>query len=55
MHLGMIGLGRLGANMAWRLIKADHKDVVSDVQAQTVKDFDGDLCDQKRNACEKQI
>ena len=31
MQLGMIGLGRMGANMVRRLMKAGHKCVVYDV------------------------
>jgi 6-phosphogluconate dehydrogenase len=36
MQLGMIGLGRMGANMARRLIKNGHQCVVYDQSAQTV-------------------
>ena len=36
MQLGMIGLGRMGANMARRLIRAGHELVVYDVSAQAV-------------------
>ena len=37
MQLGMIGLGRMGANMVRRLIKGGHKCVVYDRSAATVK------------------
>ena len=38
MQLGMIGLGRMGQNMVWRLTKAGHEVVVSDTKAETVKE-----------------
>ncbi len=41
MQLGMIGLGRMGANMVRRLEKAGHKCVVYDVSAQTVQQLAG--------------
>jgi 6-phosphogluconate dehydrogenase len=37
MRLGMIGLGRMGANMARRLTKGGHECVVYDVHAQAIK------------------
>ena len=37
MQLGMIGLGRMGANMVRRLIKGGHKCVVYDRSAAAVK------------------
>jgi 6-phosphogluconate dehydrogenase len=37
MQLGMIGLGRMGANMARRLIRAGHHCVVYDRSADAVK------------------
>jgi 6-phosphogluconate dehydrogenase len=37
MQLGMIGLGRMGANMVQRLIKGGHQCVVYDVRAQAVE------------------
>ena len=37
MQLGMIGLGRMGANMVRRLMKAGHDCVVYDVSAEAVK------------------
>ncbi|HUL96406.1 MAG TPA: decarboxylating 6-phosphogluconate dehydrogenase [Usitatibacter sp.] len=37
MHVGMVGLGRMGANMARRLMRAGHTCVVHDVSAETVK------------------
>ena len=39
MHLGMIGLGRMGTNMVRRLMKGGHTCVVYDVQAEAVKDL----------------
>ena len=37
MELGMIGLGRMGANMVRRLMKAGHRCVVYDVSPDTVQ------------------
>jgi 6-phosphogluconate dehydrogenase len=37
MELGMIGLGRMGANMVERLVKAGHQCVVNDTNADTVQ------------------
>ena len=37
MQLGMIGLGRMGANMVRRLMKGGHECVVYDVHADTVQ------------------
>ena len=39
MQLGMIGLGRMGANMVRRLLKAGHQCVVFDRSAQTVREL----------------
>ncbi len=39
MQLGMIGLGRMGANMVRRLMKTGHKCVVYDVHAENVKEL----------------
>ena len=39
MQLGMIGLGRMGANMVRRLIKAGHQAVVFDMSPQAVDDL----------------
>jgi 6-phosphogluconate dehydrogenase len=39
MQLGMIGLGRMGANMVRRLMKAGHQCVVYDVSANAVADL----------------
>src|SRR5579863_5109608 len=36
-QLGMVGLGRMGQNMVWRLGKAGHEVVVSDLSADAVK------------------
>jgi 6-phosphogluconate dehydrogenase len=37
MQLGMIGLGRMGANMVLRLMKAGHQCVVYDVSPEAVQ------------------
>src|SRR5215471_13612084 len=37
MRLGMVGLGRMGANMARRLMRGGHQVVVSDLSADNVK------------------
>jgi len=42
MQLGMIGLGRMGANMVRRLMKAGHDCVVYDVSPDSVKSLAGD-------------
>jgi 6-phosphogluconate dehydrogenase len=42
MQLGMIGLGRMGANMVRRLIRADHECVVYDVSPDSVKALAGE-------------
>src|SRR6188508_2455574 len=39
MQLGMIGLGRMGANMVRRLLKAGHQCVVSDMSPQAVTEL----------------
>lgn len=39
MQLGMVGLGRMGGNMARRLMKNNHDLVVFDVNPETVKSF----------------
>ncbi len=39
MQLGMIGLGRMGASMVQRLLRAGHECVVFDVQAAAVRDL----------------
>jgi 6-phosphogluconate dehydrogenase len=36
MDIGMVGLGRMGANMAQRLIGGGHRVVVSDLNADAV-------------------
>jgi 6-phosphogluconate dehydrogenase len=38
MQLGMIGLGRTGANMAMRLIKAGHECIVYDSHPEPVQE-----------------
>jgi 6-phosphogluconate dehydrogenase len=42
MHLAMIGLGRMGANMAKRLVRGDHKVVGYDRTAETRKALEAD-------------
>src|ERR1700683_4443015 len=42
MQLGMVGLGRMGANMTRRLMRGGHGVVVSDLSAEAVKDLAGD-------------
>ena len=39
MQLGMIGLGRMGANMVRRLMRAGHECVVFDVFPKAVEDM----------------
>src|ERR1700742_948723 len=39
MQLGMIGLGRMGANMVRRLLKAGHEGVVFDVSPKAVEEL----------------
>ena len=42
MQLGMVGLGRMGANMVRRLIKGGHECVVFDRSPETVKELVGE-------------
>jgi 6-phosphogluconate dehydrogenase len=42
MQLGMVGLGRMGANMTRRLMRGGHQLVVSDLSADTVKELAGE-------------
>ncbi len=42
MQLGMVGLGRMGANMTRRLMRGGHNVVVSDLSAEAVKDLAGE-------------
>jgi 6-phosphogluconate dehydrogenase len=42
MQLGMIGLGRMGANIVRRLVKDGHRCVVFDLSPEVVKDFTKD-------------
>src|ERR1035438_4424301 len=42
MQLGMVGLGRMGANMTRRLMRGGHTMVVSDVSAEAVKGIAGE-------------
>jgi 6-phosphogluconate dehydrogenase len=42
MRLGMVGLGRMGANMTRRLLRGGHEMVVSDLSAENVKQLVGE-------------
>lgn len=42
MQLGMVGLGRMGANMTRRLMRGGHQLVVSDLSADNVKQLSGE-------------
>ena len=42
MQLGMVGLGRMGANMTRRLLRGGHQLVVSDLSPETVKQVAGE-------------
>ena len=42
MQLGMVGLGRMGANLVRRLMRDGHHCVVYDVNAAAVKELDGE-------------
>jgi len=42
MQLGMVGLGRMGANMTRRLMRGGHSLVVSDLSPETVKQLGGE-------------
>src|SRR5215813_13147633 len=42
MQLGMVGLGRMGANMTRRLMRGGHQLVVSDLSADAVKGLVGE-------------
>ncbi|MGA9865073.1 MAG: decarboxylating 6-phosphogluconate dehydrogenase [Acetobacteraceae bacterium] len=42
MQIGVVGLGRMGANISRRLMKAGHSCVVYDVNAATVKELGGE-------------
>ena len=42
MQLGMIGLGRMGANITRRLMRNGHEGVVYDVNADAVKELEGE-------------
>ncbi len=42
MRIGMIGMGRMGANMARRLLASGHECVVFDVSAEAVEAMEGD-------------
>jgi len=42
MQLGMIGLGRMGANLSRRLMRDGHEVVVYDIDADAVKQLEGE-------------
>src|ERR1700722_14061044 len=42
MQLGMVGLGRMGANMTRRLMRGGHQLVVAELSPDTVKDLSGE-------------
>src|SRR5579863_10728761 len=42
MQLGMVGLGRMGANMTRRLMRGGHQLVVSDLSPESVKELAGE-------------
>src|SRR6202042_2293445 len=42
MQLGMVGLGKMGANMTRRLMRGGHQLVVSDLSADSVKGLAGE-------------
>ena len=42
MQLGMVGLGRMGANMSRRLMRSGHQVVVSDLSPESVKQLSGE-------------
>src|SRR5713226_1764341 len=42
MRLGMVGLGRMGANMTRRLVRGGHDVVVTDLSAENVKKIAGE-------------
>jgi 6-phosphogluconate dehydrogenase len=42
MQLGMVGLGRMGANLSRRLMRAGHEVVVYDVNADAVRELEGE-------------
>ena len=51
MQLGMVGLGRMGANMVRRLVRDGHELVVYDVSADAVNALGaGDGCDRRQLA-----
>ena len=42
MRLGMVGLGKMGANMTRRLMRGGHEVVVTDLSAENVKTMAGE-------------
>ena len=43
MRLGMVGLGKMGANMTRRLMRGGHEGVVTDLSADNVKKMAGEV------------
>ena len=50
MQLGMIGLGRMGANLVRRLMRDGHRCVVYDVSPDAVKALEAEGADRRRHA-----
>ena len=42
MRIGMVGLGKMGANMTRRLMRGGHEVVVTDLSAENVKKIAGE-------------
>ena len=42
MRLGMVGLGRMGANMTRRLMRGGHELIVSDLSTDNIKNLAGE-------------
>ena len=42
MQLGMVGLGRMGANLTRRLMRAGHEVVVHDIDADAIRVLEGE-------------
>ena len=51
MQLAMIGLGRMGANMVRRLIRAGHQCVVFDMSPKAVADLAREMIDRIKSGC----
>ena len=52
MQLGMVGLGRMGANLVRRLMRDGHRCVVYDVNAEAVKELEGEGRDRRPTSLE---